>query len=178
MRPSATSSHHRRAFLRFLAGSPYVAALGGIRAFAQRAPELAAVIGDPKEAFNVMDFEEAAHRKVQPGHWAYMASGVDDDLTLKANREGYLHIQLRPRRLHDATKVDTRTDLFGTVYNSPIYTCPPAARVRSIPMANWLWRARRRRAAQSGSFDSVFHRRGGRERRAWTACMVSAVRAE
>jgi 4-hydroxymandelate oxidase len=109
---------HRRAFLKFVAASPYVAALGGVRAWAQE------VISDPKEALDLMDFEEAAHRKVLPGHWAYMASGVDDDLTLKANREGYRHIQLRPSRLHDATKVDMRTDLFGTVYNSPIYTCP------------------------------------------------------
>jgi len=116
--------HHRRAFLRFLAGSPYVAALGGIEAFAQHAPEMADVITDPKAALDVMDFEEAAHRKVLPGHWAYMASGVDDDLTLRANREGYRHVQLRPRRLRDATKVDMRTELFGTMYNSPIYTCP------------------------------------------------------
>jgi len=61
---------------------------------------------------------------VLPGHWAYMASGVDDDLTLRANREGYRHVQLLPRRLRDATKVDMRTELFGTVYNSPIFTCP------------------------------------------------------
>src|SRR4029079_1848571 len=101
-----------------------VAALGGIGAFAQHAPELADVITDPKDAFNVMDFEEAAHRKALPGHWAYMASGVDDDLTLRANREGYRHVQLRPRRLHDATKVDMRTSFFGTTYNSPIFTCP------------------------------------------------------
>jgi isopentenyl diphosphate isomerase/L-lactate dehydrogenase-like FMN-dependent dehydrogenase len=82
------------------------------------------VITDPKQAFSVMDFEEAAHRKVLPGHWAYMASGVDDDATLRANREGYKHVQLRPRRLHDATKVDMRTELFGVTYNSPIFTCP------------------------------------------------------
>jgi 4-hydroxymandelate oxidase len=119
------SLHDRRAFLRFLAGSPYVAALGGIRAFAQqRAPEVAELISDPKEALNVFDFEEAAHRKVMPGHWAYMASGVDFDETLRANREGYKHVQLRPRRLRDATKVDMKTELFGTVYNSPIFTCP------------------------------------------------------
>ncbi len=119
------SIYHRRAFLKFLAGSPYVAALGGIRAFAQqRAPEVAAVINDPKQALDVMSFEDAARHKVLPGHWAYMSSGVDDDLTLRANREGYRHIQLRPRRLRDANKVDMRTDLFGTTYNSPIFTCP------------------------------------------------------
>jgi isopentenyl diphosphate isomerase/L-lactate dehydrogenase-like FMN-dependent dehydrogenase len=117
-------SPHRRAFLQFLAGSPYVAALGGLRAFAQQAPEIADVITDPKQAFSVMDFEEAAHRKVLPGHWAYMKSGVDDDITLYANHEGYKHVQLRPRRLRDATKVDMRTQLFGVTYNSPIFTCP------------------------------------------------------
>src|SRR5206468_9933897 len=69
-------------------------------------------------------FEEAAHRKVHQGHWAYMASGVDDDATLRANREIFKHVQLRPRRLHNATLVDTRVELFGTVYNSPIFLCP------------------------------------------------------
>jgi isopentenyl diphosphate isomerase/L-lactate dehydrogenase-like FMN-dependent dehydrogenase len=117
-------THHRRAFLRFLAGSPYVAALGGIRTFAEQAPEIADVITDPKGALSVMDFEEAARRKVLPGHWAYMVSGVDDDATVRVNRDGYKHVQLRARRLRDATKVDIHTDLYGTTYNSPIFTCP------------------------------------------------------
>jgi len=122
----------RREFLRFLATSPYVAAAGGIGAFiqlpgvsAQNTPTGAAgVITNPESALNVFDFEEAAHRKVNPGHWAYMASGVDDDATLRANREIFKRVQLRPRRLHDATLVDTRVELFGTTYNSPIFLCP------------------------------------------------------
>jgi hypothetical protein len=114
----------RRAFLKFLAGSPYIAALGGVSAAAFQTQQASEVITDPKDALDVMDFEEAAHRKVNPGHWAYMASGVDDDATLKANREGFKHVQLRPRRLFDATKVDMRTELFGTAYNSPIFLCP------------------------------------------------------
>ena len=124
MRSLISTTHHRRAFLRFLAGSPYVAALGGVAAYAQKTAEMADVILDPKDAFSVMDFEEAARRKVLPGHWAYMKSGVDEDGTLYANHEGYKHVQLRPRRLRDATKVDMRTELFGTTYNSPIFTCP------------------------------------------------------
>ena len=114
----------RRAFLKFLAGSPYIAALGGVSAAAFETQQASEVITDPKDALDVMDFEEAAHRKVNPGHWAYMASGVDDDATLKANREGFKHVQLRPRRLFDATMVDMRTELFGTAYNSPIFLCP------------------------------------------------------
>jgi 4-hydroxymandelate oxidase len=120
----------RREFLRFLAASPYVAALGGVVAFlgeraaGQTAQDPMGIIGHPADALNVFDFEEAAHRKVLPGHWAYMASGVDDDVTLRANREGYSHLELRPRRLRDATKVDMRVDLFGTTYASPIFLCP------------------------------------------------------
>jgi 4-hydroxymandelate oxidase len=120
----------RRELLKFLTASPYVAALGGVAAFLERgvsgqsSQDASTVISDPAQALNVFDFEEAAHRKVRPGHWAYMASGVDDDGTLHANREAFSHIELRPRRLHDATKVDMRVELFGTVYDSPIFTCP------------------------------------------------------
>src|SRR6185295_8886584 len=120
----------RRDFLKFLAASPYVAAFGGVGAFleqrsaAQMAHAVSDVIASPAEALNVLDFEEAARRKVLPGHWAYMASGVDNDVTLRANREGYSHVQLRPRRLRDATKVDMRVNLFGTTYASPIFLCP------------------------------------------------------
>ena len=90
----------------------------------QGTPGASDVITNPADALDVFDFEEAAHRKVNPGHWAYMISGVDDDGTLRANREGFKHIELRPRRLRDATKVDMRVELFGTTYNSPIFLCP------------------------------------------------------
>ena len=128
---NSPASTVRREFLKFLAASPYVAALGGVGAwleqvgFAQRAADAANdVLASPADALSVFDFEETAHRKVQAGHWAYMVSGVDDDATIRANREGFKHIQLRPRRLRDATKVDMRVSLFGTMYSSPIFLCP------------------------------------------------------
>jgi len=121
----------RREFLKFLAASPYVASLGGVAAFlrqgtlAQDAPQQASgIIANPADALNVFDFENAAHVKMEPGHWAFVASGVDGDGTLRANREAFQHIELRPRRLHDATKVDMRANLFGGAYNSPIFACP------------------------------------------------------
>ena len=110
---------HRRAFLRFLAGSPL-----GLQAFGQRPGEGANSIASPDEALNVMDFEDAAHRRVSQGHWAYAASGVDDDAMLRANHEAYGRIQLRPRRLRDSTRVDIRVELFGIEFASPIYLCP------------------------------------------------------
>src|SRR3954467_14224026 len=117
----------RREFIKFLAASPYVAALGGVGAFldgialAQNpAIKDSEVITNPASAITVFDFEEAAHRKAPQGHWAYMVSGVDDDGTLRANRAAFQEVQLRPRRLRDATKVDMKVELFGTTYNSPI----------------------------------------------------------
>src|SRR6202167_4106022 len=133
MRQHLTRSKARREFLKFLAASPYVAALGGVtafleqRGFAQSPQESSGVIASPSKALDVFDFEEAAHRKVRDSHWAYMVSGVDDDATLRANREGYQHVQLRPRRLRDATKVDMHVELFGTMYESPIFLCPTSA---------------------------------------------------
>jgi isopentenyl diphosphate isomerase/L-lactate dehydrogenase-like FMN-dependent dehydrogenase/cytochrome b subunit of formate dehydrogenase len=82
------------------------------------------VIATSAKALNVFDFEKAAHRNVMPGHWAYIVGGVDDDATVSANREGFKHVQLLPRRLRDATKVDMHVDLFGATFDSPIFLCP------------------------------------------------------
>lgn len=71
-----STSAARRQFIKFLAASPYVAALGGVAAFfertglAQSMQETSDVIASPAGAFDVFDFEEAAHRKVLQGHWA------------------------------------------------------------------------------------------------------------
>src|SRR5580658_7389443 len=130
MTPSLAND--RRRFLRYLAASPCLASLGGVAAFleqggiyAQDAGQTTSdVIVDPSRAVNVFDFEEAAHRKMLPGHWAYMVSGSGSDGTQLANREGFNHIQLIPSRLRDVSRIDMKINLFGTTYNSPIFTCP------------------------------------------------------
>jgi len=53
-----------------------------------------------------------------------MASGMDDEVTLRANREGFLKFQLRPRRLVDVSQLDLRVELFGQSYPSPIGLAP------------------------------------------------------
>jgi len=103
----------RREFLQFLAGSPLLVA-----------QQTSTAIGDPAEAINVMDFEAAARAALPPAHFGYMATGVDDDLTLKANRDGFAKIQLRPRRLMDIRRVDPGIDLFGTAWETPIILAP------------------------------------------------------
>jgi len=124
----------RRRFLQFLAGSPLFAS-GAISAYAAEipsklpdpmiwAPAIDELIKSPKDAINVFDFEPVARKNVPPAHFGYMASGIDDEVTLRANRDGFLKFQLRPRRLNDVSKVDMSVELFGTKYNSPIFISP------------------------------------------------------
>ena len=110
------SEHNRRRFLQFLAASPLLS-----RAWAQQTPP---PLASAKDALNVMEFEEMARRALPPAHWGYMATGVDDDGTLKANIGAFKHIQLRPRRLVDVSKIDTRVELLGVTWESPIFICP------------------------------------------------------
>lgn len=112
----------RRAFLRFLAASPL---LTGYSSFAEMVQETSGgVIQDPSEAINVFEMEAAARATVPPAHFGYLASGVDDDGTLRANQEGYSRYQIRPRRLVDVSQFDTAVELFGLRSETPIFLAP------------------------------------------------------
>jgi isopentenyl diphosphate isomerase/L-lactate dehydrogenase-like FMN-dependent dehydrogenase len=113
-------TRNRRQFLRFLAASPLLSRVSS-EVWAQ---ENAAIITKPEDAVDVMDFMAASRKALPPAHWGYMATGVDDDLTLKANMDGFKHFQLRPRRLVDVSKADMRIELFGSTWESPIFICP------------------------------------------------------
>src|SRR5712664_1638142 len=127
----------RRKFLQFLAASS-VLTYGDARALAETLVPKAKLpdplmwaplddnnlIKNPKEAINVFDFEPVMRQNVPPAHFGYMASGIDDEVTLRANREGFLKFQLRPRRLVDVSKVDMSVDILGVKYSSPIMLCP------------------------------------------------------
>ncbi len=93
------------------------------------------LIKDPKEALNVFDFEPVMARNVPPAHFGYMATGIDDEQTLRANREGFQKFVLRPRRLVDVSKPDTSFELFGHRYASPVGICRPAASGPFTPTA-------------------------------------------
>ncbi len=82
------------------------------------------VISSPDQAFDVMDFEPAARKALPPAHFGYLATGVDDDGTVRANREGYSRIQIRARRLVDVEKIDMSQRLFGANWSSPLVISP------------------------------------------------------
>ena len=82
----------RRRFLKFLAASPLLVG-GGLPVWAQRAspaprpPDPAVwaprdadnLIGDPRQALDVFEFEPVMKKNVPPAHFGYMATGIDDD---------------------------------------------------------------------------------------------------
>jgi (S)-2-hydroxy-acid oxidase len=135
----------RRKFLQMLSSSPLLASpgflagsfgnllaasevtekkfLGWLDSF-QQSDE---VISSPDQALNVMDFEAVARKTLPPAHFGYLATGVDDDGTVRANCEGYSRIQIRARRLVDVESLDMSVSLFGTKWNTPIVLSPVSA---------------------------------------------------
>jgi isopentenyl diphosphate isomerase/L-lactate dehydrogenase-like FMN-dependent dehydrogenase len=112
----------RREFLKFLAASPL---LTNYSAFAQEVEEtIGERIKDPSEVINVFEMEAIAREKIPPAHLGYLATGVDSDLTLRANRAGFSRFQIRPRRLVDVSQTDTSVNVLGSEAKSPIFLCP------------------------------------------------------
>jgi len=135
----------RRKFLQMLSGSPLLAGPGLLAGSFSSLPagsevtdkkflgwfdslqQSDAVITSPDQAFDVMDFEPAARKALPPAHFGYLATGVDDDGTVRANREGYSRIQIRARRLVDVENLDMSVSLFGAKWSSPIVLSPVSA---------------------------------------------------
>ena len=105
------SGSHRRDFLRLLAASPLAA-----QAWAQQnSPALTRAA----DALSVADFEALTRAMLTK-----RIPLVPGPRTLKMNREGFQHFQLRPRRLVDVSKPDMRTEIFGATWEAPIFLCP------------------------------------------------------
>lgn len=132
----------RRKFIEFISASPVIApgvasAIAGLSALApdealaqsydvlRQAPTMDGdLINTPAQALNVFDFEPVAKKALPPAHYGYLASGVDADKTLKANRDAFDTIQVRARRLIDVRKIDTTVKIFGETWASPIALAP------------------------------------------------------
>ena len=123
---SASATRDRRRFLQFLAASPLLLVQQPPTAppATPAPPALPLALDSAADAITLMDFEEAARRALSPAHWGYMSSGVDEDLTVKRNRDGFGRFQLRPRRLVDVSMPDLRVEIFGTTWETPLFLCP------------------------------------------------------
>jgi len=142
MENSFQQIENRRKFLRLLAASPLLALPGPSHILLQKLlasgdpgtkdaftlfeslEQGDALISSPEQAFDVMDFEPVARKTLPPAHFGFLATGVDDDATIRANREGFSKLQIRARRLVDVSNIDMSARLFGTSWDSPIALSP------------------------------------------------------
>lgn len=117
----------RRRLMQFLAASPLLQSLATTTAMLQPSLRSDELIASPDRALNVFDFEAVAKQRLPIGHYGYMATGTDDDATLRANRDGFNRFQLRVRRLIDVREIDMSVSLFGGSWPSPIVLAPVGA---------------------------------------------------
>lgn len=83
---------------------------------------------------NVHDFEEAAKQKLHKLAYDFIAGGVEDEYTLRANREAFGRVAILPRVMVDTTDVSTEIDLLGLKLKSPIIIAPTGG--KNLVLAN------------------------------------------
>lgn len=85
---------------------------------------------------NVHEFEDIAKRKLHKLAYDFIAGGVEDERTLRANREAYGHWDLVPRVMVDVTNIDTSLELFGVKMEAPILIAPTGGKELVMPGAD------------------------------------------
>jgi isopentenyl diphosphate isomerase/L-lactate dehydrogenase-like FMN-dependent dehydrogenase len=73
---------------------------------------------------DVFDFEQVFEKKVPKASADLTNTGVDDEWTLRRNREAFEYIALRPHMLAGAGKIDLSMTLLGQRFETPVFVCP------------------------------------------------------
>jgi isopentenyl diphosphate isomerase/L-lactate dehydrogenase-like FMN-dependent dehydrogenase len=77
------------------------------------------------QAANVFDMGKLAKAKLDPIAWDYLDEGSEDEASLRDNRAGFDNLIIRPHfLLHDVSKIDISTTLFGKQLAHPFFFCP------------------------------------------------------
>jgi isopentenyl diphosphate isomerase/L-lactate dehydrogenase-like FMN-dependent dehydrogenase len=85
---------------------------------------------------NVHEFEEIARKKLHKLAYDFIAGGVEDELTLQANREAFRRVFLVPRVMVDVSKVDMSSELLGAKLEAPIIIAPTGGKNLVLPGAD------------------------------------------
>ncbi len=111
-----------RSLLAFTAASPLYSQSAAINTAATDHP--AAADDDLMGPINLHEFEAAAKKKLNKLAYDFIAGGVEDELTMNANRAAYARHYLVPRVMVDVSTVDTSSELFGIKLQQPILIAP------------------------------------------------------
>lgn len=131
----------RRALLRqlvsFVAASPVIAA-------AQSAKDGKTTIYPPEYSDEIMgpvnlhEFEPIAKSKLHKLAYDFIAGGVDDEVTLRANRESFECLRIVPRVMTDVSEVDTSVTLLGKKLPTPLLLAPTGGKNLVLPGADLI----------------------------------------
>jgi 4-hydroxymandelate oxidase len=80
----------------------------------------------PLAPLTLADYETLARDRLDEPTWDYFAGGSGDEVTLRANREAFGRIRLRPRVLADGDPVTVATSALGTPIDLPVLVAPTA----------------------------------------------------
>ena len=121
--PETMWTPSRRAALKqlaaFVASSPLVRGQLDLPYTPERFPSV-------EELVNVFEFEPVCKARVARQAYDFVAGGVDNEWTLRRNREAFDKILLRPRMLVNTSKLDLSLTLFGDKIAFPILIAPTA----------------------------------------------------
>ncbi|MCC6589774.1 MAG: alpha-hydroxy-acid oxidizing protein [Bryobacterales bacterium] len=91
---------------------------------------------DVNTPVNVHEFEEIAKRKLHKLAYDFIASGAEDERTLRANREAFDRVFLLPRVMIDVSEIDTSSTFLGIRHEFPIFVAPTGGKNLVIPNAD------------------------------------------
>ncbi|MFT5500263.1 MAG: 4-hydroxymandelate oxidase [Woeseiaceae bacterium] len=115
-------NNNRRQFLKYLAASPICGAMSNI-GLAHETEEGQRIM-QAGDAIDIFDLKATAKEVLPPAHYGYMATGVNSEATLRANRTAFEHYYLRARRLVDVSAMDTSVNILGESWPTPIVIAP------------------------------------------------------
>jgi len=89
----------------------------------------------PDYILNVHEMIQVGRENMTEAGYAYIATGAQDEITLRENELAFHRIWLRPRVLIDVSKIDMRTTILGYETALPIMFAPTALARLATPLA-------------------------------------------
>eukprot|EP00606_Chrysophyceae_sp_TOSAG23-5_P001434 GSChrysophyteH2.ASY1.ANO1.1300.1 assembled CDS len=82
---------------------------------------------------NVAEYERYAKSTLPKNAHDYYASGSNDMITLRENRDAFARLRIIPRTLHDVSSIKVSTTILGQPIDSPVLIAPTAMQQMAHP---------------------------------------------
>ena len=80
----------------------------------------------PNDLVSLKDYERYAKERMDLNSLSYVCSGAGDEITYKRNEKAFENIFLETATLEDLKGANTKIELFGQTYQTPIFLAPVA----------------------------------------------------